>query len=382
MLGHNHPHNRSGAARDPFEHVHLINHEFKSYLFRFVLERPGLSQLFGVTFKEINLLERDTTLYRQLAATPFFVLTPVLQEIADWRSLIDGRFPTETVEGLRNLSARIGPKEQEYACSQNRVYLSLMQGVLEKSSLAAPILGISVELADYLRTVPKHELDRAVSTLPCPMFRWRITSSAFFIEYETRRITMPAIAHYFMQHSPARFPAVETSAPPPRVTRYDRACVDAYGEMLARIGCRSRTIINILGTTKPRAGKIYKRTMGVASPTGREPKSLEPLFKSASVRIQSTALVWLYRLAFVEHACEPLAFVEAYEGVKQIFGTTLEITADRASLLIRAIDESDKGVGMAPCRTCKISYLIKAIELASSYQCPCCSGTLRRLKTL
>ncbi|MCM2248733.1 hypothetical protein, partial [Klebsiella pneumoniae] len=75
--------------------------------------------------------------------------------------------------------------------------------------LAAPLLGISKELAVYLRSLPQHVLDLAISRVDFPMFRWRLDSKRFWIDFETARVSPDAIGHHFLATVPMRADRIE-----------------------------------------------------------------------------------------------------------------------------------------------------------------------------
>lgn len=86
----------------------------------------------------------------------------------------------------------------------NRSYITALYDMLNMSVLAAPLVGISNELAAYLRSVPQHEMDVAISERPVPLFHWRFADEMFWLETHAGRLTRELIAHFLMESSPMR----------------------------------------------------------------------------------------------------------------------------------------------------------------------------------
>ena len=84
-----------------------------------------------------------------------------------------------------------------YNCS----YVSLLKDVLHMSILAAPLLGISFELAEYLTDLPIGRLEAAIGAITFPLFRWRFDEQLFWTEYSAGWLTDESVAHYLMSTS-------------------------------------------------------------------------------------------------------------------------------------------------------------------------------------
>ena len=71
----------------------------------------------------------------------------------------------------------------------NCTYVSLLKDVLHMSVVAAPLLGISFELAEYLMDLPIGRLEAAIGAITFPLFRWRFAEQLFWTEYSAGWLT-------------------------------------------------------------------------------------------------------------------------------------------------------------------------------------------------
>lgn len=352
------------------------------YLTDFLTEALGSHRDFELTLrvskKNLDSIRTNEAAYRDLMGTSFLVVTPTLTEVNDWKSLTDHTTSTLAIDKLRKDTPRLNGQDQIRLFYNNRQYLWMLVELLHTSVLAAPLLGISQELADYLRKVPQHVLDLGIAQVEFPIFRWRISSKLFWTEYQSDRVSPEALAHYFLASTPVRADRLEHkhSWSNLRLHRYQSK---VYSEMLIRQHCRASTVGSLLAISPATSRRLYMEIHGVSSPSGKVPSSLNWYFEAPTYRQQATMMVSLYRMALATGANVPAAFIAAFDVMQSLFGSDLKLTADRACHICRAMASSAE-VELAPCRICSTPYLIAntgpRIELSHNFACPSCSASL------
>jgi len=367
-----------GLSRKSAERVRSTNYHLTDYMGEALLRHPSFAETFGVKKEEVDRLRDNPEYFRKLMAGPFMVVIPTLTEIADWQCLIRGSTTTLAVDKVKRQMPILESLDKAMLYYNNRAYIWLMAELLNASILAAPLLGMSQELATYLRDLPQHELDLAVSRITFPLFRWRLQDQVFFMEYSTNRMSSELLAHYFM-----RFPHLRAARPEKRqewtYLRLDRLHTDVYCSLLTIMGCRASSVSSLLNIPAAKARKTYMEIHGQSSPCGQMPSSVGWFFEKTPARVQATLFLWLYRLCLNQDANVPEALIAAYNILEKAFSSDLRLAPDRACYLARATAEETE-VSIAPCRSCGTDYLIAnagpKIELSGSFCCPSCNGTL------
>ncbi|HBO79980.1 MAG TPA: hypothetical protein DD502_17720, partial [Cupriavidus sp.] len=190
------------------------NLRISNYVVNAVAVRPELERVFRVTHSDLFSLRSDQTHSNKVFCTPFLAFAPALSSVADWRSFIEGGIPTITMERLQaSLPADLSIVERLALEHTNRSYITALYDMLNMSVLAAPLIGISNELAAYLRSVPQHEMDVAISERLVPLFHWRFADEMFWLETHAGRLTRELIAHFLMESSPMRTDKLPHSEP-------------------------------------------------------------------------------------------------------------------------------------------------------------------------
>jgi hypothetical protein len=261
----------------------------------------------------------------------------------------------------------------------NCYYVTLLKDVLQMNILAAPLLGITFELAEYLATKPMRQLEAAIGQIKFPLFRWRFEDNLFWKEYRTGWLSNESVAHHLMRTS-----QISASALPYKDSwsniRLERAERDGFARLFMSQGCRASTAVDFFNLNRTTARAVYKQIHGVSSPVGCRTKSLTWYVQTAVNRVQATFVVWLYRCALRNDANIPEALIATNDIAAKLFGDDLVITADRANHLAGAM-AMDSRLSVAPCRSCKTDYVLAneqgKIELAKDFVCPCCSFTLK-----
>ncbi|KAI3611789.1 hypothetical protein D8I24_0047 (plasmid) [Cupriavidus necator H850] len=367
-----------GLARLSAERIRSTNYHLTDYMEEALIRHAAFAQTFGIRKEEIEALRRNEPAFRKVMGMPFMTVVPTIGAVADWKSLVSGRTTTIAVDKIKHQTPVLDSVDKILLYHNNRAYVWLMVELLHASILAAPLLGISLELAQYLRELPQHHLDLAVSRIQFPIFRWRIAEPVFFIEHGSDRTSYDLLGHYFMQFSQARAEKTEAKQDWTRL-RLERLQSDVYCRMLTAMGCRASSVASLLSINPAKARKIYLEHHGASSTCGQMPSSVAWHFESSTARVQSTLFLWLYRICVSEGANVPEALIAAYNVTQQTFDVDLRLTADRASYLARTMAEESE-LSLAACRNCGTDYLIAnsapRIELSRSYSCPACFGTL------
>lgn len=371
--------NTDNLVLSPFsrDRIRSANYYLLDYVAEALRIRPEMSDAFGISRDDVAMVRAQEKAYRVLMGTPFLVVAPSLTEIADWQALIHRSTTTVAVDNLARVTPQLTPNERHLIYLNNRTYIWLLVEILNTCALAAPVLGISTDLAAYLATIPQHTLDLAISDLGFPIFRWRVAHPSFLLEYGAHRVGIESVAHFFMQSSPIRLGNLQA-----KESRHDRGLrnlIDTYAAQLIGFRCRAASVVALLGITSHRARAMYQEIHGVSSPCGQAPSSLGWHLRPAAVRVQSTVFLWLYKAALAGGSNVPEALISAYDFTQTLFGQSLKLEADRAYHLVR-VSGGAAGIATAPCRACGTHYLIanngKKVEFSGAFACPSCGGLL------
>src|SRR5260370_153883 len=169
---------------------------------------PSASSAFQLTREDLDHSRSNEQSLPILMNKPFLVLAPSLTKPDDWRCLVENKVRTAAVSTLQSAMPEMGPVTRAHLFHHNRQYFQLLKDVVAMSVLAAPILGISIELAEYLRTTSIEKLEMAVHDIEFPLFRWRFSARRFWLDFAAGWISDESAAHYLMQASPMRAAAL------------------------------------------------------------------------------------------------------------------------------------------------------------------------------
>ncbi|WP_082080008.1 FlhC family transcriptional regulator [Cupriavidus basilensis] len=359
------------------DRVFSANFRLSSYLLNAMTVNTGLASAFEVDQSQLAQLRDDLSISALIFNSPFLAYAPTLSTPEDWRSFIDGRTPTKTLVDLRKKMPELSIVDSMLLEQANRSYVGAMYDVLNMSALAAPLLGISNDLAAYLRSVPQHEIDLAISERRVPLFQWRIQNRLFWYEAVAGTLTPELVAHYLMDTSPTRADRMPHSGVWGHF-QLPRLAVDGYCEAFIKLGCRAMSVATLFNVTPKRTRDLYTLLHGESSPSGKQPDSAIWYLDSGSRRVQSTFQVWLFRCALASDLNIPSAFLAAMDVSNRMFRED-RLPTERALHLLRSF-ASNNELAIKTCRSCGTPYLASnaaaRIELSNSFQCPCCTGVL------
>lgn len=361
------------------EKIQRANYTLTEVMHKVLTRYEGAETVFAVSLENMDTFNKYAAPKATLMNMPFLALLPTLPNPRDWETFVDGVMYSPTVEHLASkmpaVEGMIGRDIFHYNC----MYVTLLKDVLHMNILAAPLLGITFELAEYLMKRPMRQLESAIGQIKFLLFRWRFVDSLFWTEYCTGWLSNESVAHYLMSTA-----QIQASTLPYKASwsnlRLERAERDGFARVLMSQGCRASTAVDFFNLNRTTARTIYKQIHGVSSPVGCRTKSLTWYVQSAINRVQATFVVWLYRCALRNDANIPEALIATNDIAAKLFGDDLMITADRVNHLTGAM-AMDSRLSMAPCRTCKTDYVLAneqgKIELAKDFVCPGCSYSVK-----
>lgn len=360
------------------EKIQRTNYALSDFMHLALQAHRGLERVFLVSGKNMEIFKENPGPMATLMNMPFLALTPTLADHLDWQTFVEGRTTSTNVDRLTAAMPVVDDLTARDIFHYNRTYIQLLTDVLHMSLVAAPILGLSLELAQYLREKPIALLEAAIGKINFPLFRWRFREPNFWKEYAAGWLTEESVAHYLMLASPlkaATLPYKHLWANL-RMERHDK---EAYAIALMRQRCRASTAINLFGINPTLARSIYRSIHGVSSPCGCNPSSLVWYVNQGMHRLQATTYTWIYRCGLASGGNIPEALIAANDLTSNMFGVNSLITADRGNHLTRSM-AMDSRLTMAPCRSCGTHYVISngdgKIELAKDFACPGCSYLL------
>ncbi|GLC91950.1 hypothetical protein Tamer19_13580 [Cupriavidus sp. TA19] len=336
--------------------------------------KPMFESIFGAKKDDLQALRDSVEQSSTVLGSPFLAFAPTLETPADWACFTEGSTSTLTFDRLAMKTPELTPVDKMLLEQYNRLYVGALYDVLNISVLAAPLLGISNELADYLRTLPQHRVELAISSRAIPLFKWRFSNSMFWAEASGGRMSSELMAHYLMVHSPVRADKLSHSGAWGGL-RIARPLQEAYAEAFVYFKCRAKGVASLFNMNVTAVRKMYLRIHGESSPSGHSPTSSAWYLDSAGKRLQSTFHLWLFRSALSTEASIPEAFIAAVNVSQHMFGDESKVPAERAFHLLRSM-ATEHELDVRACRTCSTAYLTAIGDLAHSVLCPCCSGTL------
>jgi Flagellar transcriptional activator (FlhC) len=357
------------------EKIQHTNYALSDFLHLSLQSHRHLEEIFLVSRTDMRTFKQMAGPMATLMNMPFLAMGPTLQEPRDWQTFIEGAPSSFEVDKLCASMPMLDNVTSRDIFHYNRTYIQLLKDVLYMSVIAAPILGISHDLAVYLRDLPIARLEAAIGAIKFPLFRWRFNDSNFWSEYASGWLTSESVAHYLMQTSTLRtsdlpYKDVWTDL---RLERNDR---ELFARVMMKQGCRASTATALFNINPTKARTTYRELHGVSSPCGCNPSSLTWYVEQPTSRLQATVYIWLYRSALAAGANIPQALIAANDLMTKMFGGRLLITADRGNHLTRSM-ATDSRLTTAACRSCSTHYVLSngegKIELAKDFVCPGCS---------
>jgi hypothetical protein len=359
------------------ENIEILNRSIADHLYLALRNQPSMSELVGVTAENLAKFDAAGPVKRALLSSPFLLVEPVLCTERDWKALIENK-RTDTIEKLMD---SLPPRNEVTGLTiyfQNKTYISLIKDLLNSTILAAPICGLSLEVADYLMSVPRYALERALSDTKYPLFRWRFNNASFWFDVERGCLDADGIGHYLMMTSSIRADALPSAEKEPSQT-YSRLENETYADLYLRLGARTSTVKSLFNVTSFTSRPTFKRYHGQPSPVGKIPASVSWTVINSRNRLQSSVFVWLYRTALAVSKSVADAHVASVTLCRQHFGDNFALSFDRAFNLAKTM-AADSTAAVAACRNCATPYVIANtqtnVELPHLFTCPSCLGTL------
>ncbi|EIM96712.1 hypothetical protein WQE_32861 [Paraburkholderia hospita] len=360
------------------EKIQRSNFGLTDFMRRALAAHRQMENVFALSLQDMETFEKHIGAKATLMSMPFMALAPVLDDPRDWASFVDGVMFSQKLEHLTEAMPRVDPITSRDIYHYNQAYVQLIKDVLHMNLVAVPLLGVSAELAAYLKELPMARLEKAIGSIRFPLFRWRFEDPNFWVEYAAGWITEEAVAHYLMRTSPVR----TDTLPYKQIwtdLRLERVDKEAFARLMMAQGCRASTAIDLFNLNPNKARTTYKEIHGVSSPCGCRPNSLTWYVDNAVHRLQATVYVWLYRNGLANGGNIPQALIAANDISAKMFGKNLLITADRANHLTRSM-AMDSRLTIAACRSCSTDYVLSnsegKIELAKDFSCPGCNYLL------
>jgi hypothetical protein len=352
---------RTNYALCDFMHLTLMRHR-------------TTRNVFDVSKQELDNLKKNDTAMGTLMNMPFLVVCPAITEVQDWRVFVEGTTSTLAVSNIQSAMPPVDDLVGRDIYHYNRTYVQILKDVLHMSVLAAPLLGISLELAEYLRALTIDRLEIAVQAMKFPLFRWRFKDPLFWHEYAAGELSTEVVAHYIMQTSPIKaglLPHKQSWS----TLRLDREDNERFANAMMRQGVRASTAADLFKINTTTARLKYKAMHGVSSSMGNRPHSLTFYVEQPIQRLQASVYAWLYRCALASHANIPEALIATNDLMSVYFRSQLLITPDRGWHLTRTM-ASDARLRMEPCRNCGTHYVLAnhdmKIELGMLFTCAGC----------
>jgi hypothetical protein len=360
------------------EKIQRTNYALTDFMHLTLTDHRNMESVLAVSKSDMMVFKKFAGPMATLMNLPFLALAPTLDDPRDWQTFVDGTTHSFGVDKLNEAMPSIDRITARDIYHYNRTYVQLLKDVLHMSLVAAPVLGISSELAAYLRASPIGHLESAIGSIKFPLFRWRFAEPNFWKEYQAGWLTEESVAHYLMQTSTLRSSTLPYQCVWNNL-RLDRNDKEAFAYVMMEQGCRASTATNLFNLNPTKARNTYKAIHGVSSPCGCNPSSLTWYVDQPVQRLQATVYTWLYRSALAAEGNIPQALIASNDLLGKMFGKTNLISADRGNHLTRSM-AMDSRLTMAPCRSCGTEYVLSngegKIELAKDFTCPACNYLL------
>jgi len=357
------------------ERIQSTNFDLVNTMHQCLLAVPSLALLFQVTRDQLAQLKDNRRALDNLLFTPFSMITMTLTTVEDWKCLIEGTTTTLAVDRLKANMPVLPTLTDFFISESNKRFLDMAISLIHMNVMAAPLLGISNELAQYLVTVSSHQLHVAMERVPgLPFFRFRFDTGRFWIELENDYISSESVAHQVMMTSPTlrnfSFPKDWNAD-----FRVKKNVGEIFGDAMMAYGCRAKTVSNLFRLAAHHTRGRYMHIHGQPSKCGNQPNSLHWFVETPIKRLHASVYSWLYRYALSAGASVPQALIATSDLYEKLFREKTLVNPDRAILLTRSMS-ADNRLTMVPCRHCATEYILSngdnKIEMQSSFQCPGC----------
>lgn len=361
------------------EQIHVANFNMVNHMKWLLQQDSRFGVVFNVELEEIDQLQLNQSSLRNLLRAPFLMVEPTLQTVEDWRCFVDDTATTVAVDILKRQTPELDALASYAVGHQNVAFLALATQILNMSVLAAPLLGITTELAQYLLSVPSYKLNLALQRMKgLPLFRWRFNSQSFWYEFIASTLTDETIAHHIMLTSPARVGDLPMDARWGEL-RLGRSKNEVFAGALLAYGLRASTATALFNLNQNQMRGLYFKIHGKSSPCGNTANSLQWFVETPIHRLHATVYVWLYRSAIAMGALPPEALIATNDVYDRLFGGNRIVSADRGWNLIRSM-AADTRLTVAPCRSCSTHYVVSnndvKIEMHNRFSCPACNQQL------
>lgn len=358
------------------DQIQTANFDFVEYIRWLLASDSRFNEIFKVERKDIEHLRMNPASLRSLLRAPFLMVAPTLTTVEDWRCLVENSATTVAVDRLR---AALPPVEgiELYAIrNQNQRFMTLASNLIHTSVLAAPLLGITPEVADYLGSLRGSQIRLALGRIGgLPLFRWRFTGSTFWYEFTADTLTDESIAHQIMLTAPpdTTKPGQLPIFPELRLDRWEK---EMFSSAMMAHGLRASTASEVFTLNQSKLRGRFREIHGKSSPCGNLARSLTWFVETAAQRLHATIYIWLYRKAIARGANAAEALIATHDIYTRLFGGTPLISADRAYNLTSAM-AADTRLTTAPCRSCSTHYVVSnsdmRVEMHQSFTCPACA---------
>lgn len=247
------------------EKIQRTNFSLTDFMFLALAGHSELESIFGVSLANMDTFRQHAAAKATLMNLPFVALAPVLEDPRDWETFVDGAMDSLNVERLTREMPRVDQITSRDIYHYNQAYVQLLKDVLHMNVAAIPLLGISRELASYLKGLPMARLDNAIGAIKFPLFRWRFHDANFWMEFGAGWLTEETVAHYLMHTSPVRTASLpyQNAWTDLRLERSDK---EIFARMMMAQGCRASTATNLFNLNPGKARATYKHIHGVSSP--------------------------------------------------------------------------------------------------------------------
>ncbi|MFL9995240.1 FlhC family transcriptional regulator [Paraburkholderia sediminicola] len=361
------------------DQIQSANFDFVEYMRWLLMSDGRFNEIFKVERKEIEHLRLNQSSLRSLLNTPFLMVAPTLTTVEDWRCFVENTATTVAVDRLRDALPPVQGIELFAIRNQNQRFMTLASNLIHTSVLAAPLLGITPDVADYLGSLRGSQIRLALGRIAgLPLFRWRFTSTTFWYEFTADNLTDEAIAHQIMLTSPVDL-AKPKKVPGFAELRLDRWQKETFASAMMAHGLRASTASDVFTLNQSKMRARFFEIHGRSSTCGNQTRSLTWFVESSAQRLHATIYIWLYRKAIARGANAPEALIATHDIYARLFSSMPLISADRAYNLTSSI-AADTRLTTAPCRSCSTPYIVSnsdvRVEMHHSFTCPACAQDL------
>ncbi|WP_176060322.1 FlhC family transcriptional regulator [Paraburkholderia sp. BCC1876] len=361
------------------DQIQSANFDFVEFMRWLLASESRFNEIFKVERKEIEHLRANQASLRSLLRTPFLMVAPTLTTVEDWRCFVEDTPTTLAVDRLRNMLPPVEGIELFAIRNHNHRFMTLASNLIHTSVLAAPLLGITPAVAEYLGTLRSSQIRMALQRIGgLPLFRWRFTSTTFWYEFTADTLTDEAVAHQIMLTAPLEATKA-TRILGFSELRMERWQKETFASAMMAHGLRASTASDVFTLNPNKMRARFVEIHGKSSPCGNRAMSLTWFVETAPQRLHATMYIWLYRKAIAHGASAAEALIATHDIYSRLFGGTPLISADRAYNLTSAM-AADTRLTTAPCRSCSTHYVVSnsdvRVEMHHSFTCPACAQEL------